>query len=317
MSFAALLEHRDGSGAHAAGFQALLAKDEQEEIVVVSLPTEASGDGSFKKPVKNAFEFSASPEEANSASSKIGNYALTAGEFLSSKLGWIGLVRSSISRIGLDSFDYKRYYTAANLPLRQKGYVLLMTNVLAGDLNAFGRRYAASTMTGAEISSMAKDFDRLFCPLPMGIFAPLVAIEWPLNPKGVYDRRSGQSYTNGGMRGGYNNAYWGVTQFGNSKKAPTYTETVAAARRYGVDLPQTRQEMTFGQMLVAAYVLAIVRQPTLVQLGLPVNAETVYINHNQGNGIWKLENKLIPYKNWKAQSSTVHRILRKYGYRSA
>lgn len=316
MSFIALLEHRK-EPEHRSAFSALLAKDKNlGDEVVLTEPTEASGDGSYKRPVKNTSEFSASPEVANSKLSTAASYVVTVGEFVSSRLGWLGMLTSSISKIGFESFDYKRYYTEANKALRQKGYVLLITDVLAGDLNAFGRRYSAYKMTGAEITKMAKEFDRLFCPVVSGIFAPLVAVEWPVNPKGVYDRRSNLPHTKGGMSGGANNAYWGITQFGNSRRVPTYDETVSAANRYGVDLPVKRSDMTFGQMLVAAYVLAIVRQPTLVELGLPINADTIYINHNQGNGVWKFPGKRIPAYNWNLQSAKAHNILSRYGYSS-
>lgn len=317
MNFVALLEHRVEPESVSA-FSALLAKDKgNDSIVAVSLPTVASGDGSYQKPIKNVFEFSASPEEANSKSSAAMKHIVTAGEFISRRLGVLGLLKASISSIGLESFDYARYYTAKNKPLRDAGYVLLMTNVLAGDLNAFGRSYSAYKMTGAEITDMAKEFDRLFCPVFSGFFAPLVALEWPANPKGVYDRRSSLPYTKGGMSGGDHNAYWGITQFGNSKKVPTYDETVNTAGRYGVFLPGKRSDMTFGQMLVAAYVLAIARQPTLVEQKIPINADTIYINHNQGNGIWKAQGRKIPAYNWSKQSAEARGILRRYGYSSA
>lgn len=289
----------------------------ENDSIVQSVPTAFSGNGKVSQPVRNLFEFSSSPNVANNSNSRALNWFKTGVEFASNRFALGSLFVNSIGSTALESFDYKRYHTPATLALAKRGFVFLMTAALAGDLNAFGRRYNARKMTGDEIFAMAGEFDRLFCPLPTGVFAPLVNIEWPSRGNRVFDRLSNQVFTAGGMRGGYNNAYWGITQFGNSRKAPTYDETVSAANRFGVILPATREQMTFGQMLVAAYVLMIIRQPTLVEKGIPINWETIYINHNQGNGVWLTKNKMIPERTWNAQSNEVHRILRKYGYTSA
>lgn len=291
--------------------------EERPDVLPTSLPTAFSGNGKVSKPVSNMFEFSSRPIEANTSNNRAASWFKTGLEFASNRLGYLSLAFNSIGSTGMESFDYKRYHNAATQKLAARGFVFFMTAEIAGDLNAFGRRYNSQYMTGTEIASMAREFDRLFCPLPTGVFAPMVAIEWPASGKTRFNRKSTASFTQGGMRGGDKNAYWGITQFGNSKRAPTYDETVSAALRFGVILPAERADMTFGQMLVAAYVLMIVRQPTLVQYKIPINWETVYINHNQGNGVWSAPNKKIPSYNWNAQSIEVHRILRKYGYTSA
>lgn len=240
----------------------------------------------------------------------------------------VELARLSISSTAKDHV-YNRYLNATQREMVKKGYRLFINQTIAGDLNAFGREHSKKRMTGKEIKKLAQAFDRQFTFMgdlgESGIFTFMVSNEWQVNTDKEFEAKKATLYTStpvGGMKGGGWNpatrqptgAYWGITQFGTA----TYNTVLAHAKGYGIDLPVSRSEMTFGQMLVAAYVLAIVRQPTLVALGIEVNPATVYINHNQGNGVWTKKGvKQIKASAWDGQSVQVKALLRSYGFQRA
>lgn len=244
-----------------------------------------------------------------------------------SKLWPVELARMSVNSTA-KGYHYSAYLTASQRSMQKQGYVLFINEKIAGDLNAFGSQYSSHEMTGKEIKAMALAFDRQFTPLGdlgnKGIFSTLVGYEFPTADAKRYANTAAMHSAQpiGGMRGGGYDAstgkatgnYWGITQFG----ASTYTTTRSKALGWGIDLPQSRQQMTFGQMLVAAYVLAILGQPALVVRGLPVNESTIYINHNQGYGVWnKDKQRKIKQSFWDGQSAAVKRLLTSYGFARA
>lgn len=277
-------------------------------------------------PITAAKPFSYQPIKKQASESRL-EQAYDVGSMFISKLWPVELIRMSISTTKREA-KYARYLNPAQLKMREKGYVLFINEEIAGDLNAFSKLHSKKQMTGAEIQALAREFDRLFTPeeefaeFGNGIFANLVRYEFNVPPTVPFEAGKATMFTSrpvGGMKGGgYNaktgkptGAYWGITQFG----ASTYSDAVRHARGYGVSLPKTRNEMTFGQMLVAAYILAIVRQPTLISVGVPVSPATIYINHNQGNGVWtQAGTKFIKRIAWDGQSAEVKSLLSSYGF---
>lgn len=248
------------------------------------------------------------------------------GSLFFNRLWPVELARMSISSTAREH-NYDRYLTPEQRKLQKQGYRLFINPVIAGDLNEFVRLYSAVTMTGAEIRSMAEAFDAQFTPSADfgkgSYFTFMVEKEWPVASRvagtsKTFKRTSSLLYTAtpvGGMRGGgYNKrtgkqtgSYWGITQF----SAGTYDTVQRKARGWGLDLPARREDMTFGAMLVAAYVLALMGQPYIIASGVDVNPLTVYISHNQGFGVWR--NKTIPNSFWDGQSVAAKELLRKYG----
>lgn len=278
------------------------------------------------EPVVAKRPYSYQPIKSQSQQSYLEN-AYDIGSLFINKLWPVELARMSISSTNREP-KYARYLNPTQLKMRERGYVLFINPEIAGDLNEFGKRHNEKRLTGAEIQKLAREFDRQFTPdgdlaqYGSGIFANLVRIEFNVDPNVVFEASKATMFTTrpvGGMKGGgYNaktgkptGAYWGITQFG----AGTYLDVIRHARGYGVTLPKTRSEMTFGQMLVAAYILAIIRQPTLINVGVPVVPATIYINHNQGNGVWlQSGTKFIKALAWDGQSKEVKELLSSYGF---
>lgn len=246
--------------------------------------------------------------------------AWSIGSLFFNRLWPVELARMSISSTAREH-NYDRYLTPEQRQMQRKGYRLFINPVIAGDLNEFVRLYSESTMTGVEIRAMAEAFDAQFTPTgdfgKGSFFTFLVEKEWPLTKK-TFKSGSRLLYTAepiGGMRGGgYNKrtgkmtgSYWGITQF----SAGTYDMVQRKARGWGLDLPARREDMTFGAMLVASYVLALMGQPYMIASSVDVNPLTIYVSHNQGFGVW--QNKTIPSSFWDGQSASAKGLLRKYG----
>lgn len=279
------------------------------------------------EPVAAVYPYSYQPIKEQNKLSKA-EFAWTGLNLFVSRLWPVELARMSISSTARDH-RYEKYLTAAQRAMVAKGYQLFINPVIAGDLNAFGRENDQKRLTGAQIKKVAQKFDTQFTFMgdfgDSGIFTHLVGYEFDSQSSKMYEAKRNTLHTTvptGGMRGGGWNAetkqptgaYWGITQFG----ASTYSYVLNYARGWGVSLPANRQDMTFGQMLVAAYVLAIIRQPTLVNLGIPVNPVTIYINHNQGNGVWRAEGvKKIKASAWDGQSAAAKALLKSYGFQRA
>lgn len=276
--------------------------------------------------VEAMYPYSYQPIKAQNNLSKA-EFAWSGLSLFVSRLWPVELARMSISTTR--DHNYEKYLTASQRAMMTKGYQLFINPVIAGDLNAFGRENDQKRLTGAQIKKLAQKFDTQFTLAgvyeDLGIFTHLVSIEFDSKSPKLYEAKRNTLHTTvpiGGMRGGGWNektkqptgAYWGITQFG----ATTYTDVLKYAKGWGVSLPAQRQDMTFGQMLVAAYVLAIIRQPTLVNLGIPVNPVTIYINHNQGNGVWRAEGvKKIKAEAWDGQSAAAKALLKSYGFQRA
>lgn len=242
------------------------------------------------------------------------------GSLFFNRLWPVELARMSISSTAREH-NYNRYLTPEQRKMQQRGYRLFINPVIAGDLNEFVKLYSESTMTGEEIRAMAEAFDAQFTPTADfgkgSYFTFMVEKEWPLTKKS-FKSGSRLLYTAtpvGGMRGGgYNKrtgkptgSYWGITQF----SAGTYDMVQRKAGGWGLDLPARREDMTFGAMLVASYVLALMGQPYIIAAGGSVNPLTIYVSHNQGFGVW--QNKTVPSSFWEGQSASAKELLRQYG----
>ena len=218
-------------------------------------------------------------------------------------------------------YNYNMYLTPKQLEMKKKGYVLFINPTIAADLNAFGRMYSQKVMSASALVEMVRNFDKQFTPklvgsMGPGIFEFMVNIEFPVKSAKKYDS-SKQALTSanpiGGMKGGANGHYWGITQFGRD----TYAWIRNLATGWGVKLPATRQALTFGEMLVVAYCYAIQNQSYLVGYGVPVNQETIYVAHNQGAGIFGYKSRKVPTTKWAKQSATAKLVLLKQGFTSA
>ncbi|UBF42572.1 hypothetical protein [Cystovirus CAP4] len=302
--------------------------DVEYKLRLLKVATQDKAPAAFaSSPIRASKPYSYVPIKEQSQMSKA--ELIYDGISLFAKSLWpVELARLSISSTAKDHV-YNRYLNAAQRAMVKKGYQLFINSTIAGDLNEFGREHSKKRMTGKEIKKLAQAFDRQFTFMgdlgESGIFTFLVSNEWDVKSDKQYEAKKATLYTTtpvGGMKGGGwdpvrkipTGAYWGITQFGTA----TYNTVLAHAKGYGVDLPVSRSDMTFGQMLVAAYVLAITRQPTLVALGIEVNPATVYINHNQGNGVWtKKGAKQIKASAWDGQSTQVQTLLRSYGFQRA
>lgn len=279
------------------------------------------------KPVEAADPYSYQPIKSQKTMSNV-ELAWTGLTLFASRLWPVELARMSISSTARDH-RYEKYLTPAQRSMAAKGYKLFINPVIAGDLNAFGRQNDQKRLTGVQIKELAERFDTQFTFLGDfgvgGIFTHLVSLEFDTKTSTLYEAGKPTLHTTrpvGGMKGGGWNektkqptgAYWGITQFGQA----TYNYVLSYAKGWGVSLPTRRQDMTFGQMIVAAYMLAIIRQPTLVNRGIPVNPVTVYINHNQGDGVWRVKGvKRIKAEAWDGQSSAAKALLKSYGFQRA
>lgn len=279
------------------------------------------------KPVQAAYPYSYQPIKSQNTMSKA-EMAWTGLTLFASRLWPVELARMSISSTARDH-RYEKYLTSAQRSMVTKGYKLFINPVIAGDLNAFGRQNDQKRLTGVQIKELAERFDTQFTFLGDfgvgGIFTHLVSLEFDTKTSALYEAGKHTLHTTrpvGGMKGGGWNkktkqptgAYWGITQFGQE----TYDYVLSYAKGWGVSLPTRRQDMTFGQMIVAAYVLAIMRQPTLVNHGIPVDPITIYINHNQGDGVWRVKGvKEIKADAWDGQSSAAKALLKSYGFQRA
>lgn len=247
--------------------------------------------------------------------------AILVASFLSKTVGVLSMVPGFLSSGGgMLSYD-ERYNTSARTEaLVKKGYRLLFTSDVVKSLkllqqsrgvilgtNIFTNAGRAS-LTGAEILQLAKQFDELMSP--SGRLAhwmtELVKYEFinEGNLKRTFTAGSMQPHTRGGMMGGYNNAYYGITQF--SRK--TWAWVSAFARNNGLILPP-RNSASFIDQLIAAYVLGVLNQSIMRPyiIGELTSAQ-LYVAHNQGAGVFK--RRKIRWDFYKAQSLEVRRLIR-------
>lgn len=272
------------------------------------------------KPVRVAKPYLYLEPSSNGLGARVADALYTGAAFVSNKIFKGELVSGLVSNTAR-SYNYSHYLTPAQRAMQKQGFVLFINAKIAGDLNAFSRDYSSSRMSGADIGKMAAHFDKQFTPkmvgsIGPGIFSYLVGLEFDAVSKKMYQaNKVSPSETNpiGGMQGGAGNAYWGVTQFGK----PTYSWIRRLALGWGIDMPADRQQMTFGQMLVIAYVYAIYNQSKLIEYGVPVNEETLYVSHNQGVGVWQYKDRKVPYKAWVKQSAKAKLVLLKHGFSRA
>lgn len=244
--------------------------------------------------------------------------ALGGGSFMASllnkSLGIASMVPMFMSGGGMSTPDYYKRYNLnpRTAELLSKGYRLLFVPELIRDLNTY-MNTRTTVATGFQLLLLAQQFDEGFSP--RGDLAEWMTflVRKEFVSRGVENRRfnaaSSGMYANGGMRGGYNGAYWGMTQFG----ADTYAWVYSFANAQGLKLPATRQETSFEQQLVAAYVLAVLNQslmrPYIKGELLPRH---FYIAHNQGAGVFKT--RTITKKRFDAQSINVRAMLREEGF---
>lgn len=273
-----------------------------------------------KEPVRVARPYVYLEPSSNGVGARVVDALYTGASFVSNRIFKGELVTGLISSTAR-SYNYGQYLTPAQREMRKRGFVLFINAKIAGDLNAFGRDFSSSRMSGADIGKMAAQFDKQFTPkmvgsLGPGIFSYLVGIEFDAVSKKTYQAKKVAPSTTqpvGGMQGGANNAYWGVTQFGK----PTYEWIRKLALGWGIDMPANRHEMTFGQMLVIAYAYAVYNQSKLIEYGVPITEETLYVSHNQGVGVWRYKNRKVPYKAWEKQSAKAKLVLLKHGFSRA
>lgn len=208
---------------------------------------------------------------------------------------------------------YERYNTSLRTrELINKGYRLLFTPEVIRDLKEF-QKQRTTRLSGRGILLLANRFDQAFSPRGdlEHWMEYLVRHEWVTTS--VLDRQfnaaSSASYGNGGMSGGYNGAYWGITQF----SSPTYRWVRNYAAQSGLLLPASRQQTSFEEQLIAAYVLAVLNQSIFrPYVRGELNARMFYLAHNQGAGSFKT--KKISKKRFNAQSDNVRRLLREEGF---
>lgn len=273
-----------------------------------------------KEPIIVHTPFQYIDVEDNGFGAKALDALYTGASFISNKLFKGEFVSALISTTGR-SYNYGKYLTDAQLAMRKRGFQLFINPKIAGDLNAFGRLYSREQMSGIEIGLMAEEFDKQFTPkmvgsIGPGIFTHLTGLEFDTITKKMYNANKYALWTAtpvGGMRGGAGGAYWGVTQFGS----PTYSWIRNLAVGWGVKMPTDFTQMTFGQMLVMAYVYAIYNQSKLIGYKVPVNNETLYVSHNQGVGVWQYANRRVPKAKWDKQSAKAKLVLLKHGFSRA
>lgn len=231
-----------------------------------------------------------------------------------------GLVSPVLSGIGLlrdmwpstPSIRWSQTYEAADMTtLRKAGYKLFLTPEMVQDMNDFCMEPFSikNIQTAAEIQAAARLFDKYFTP-DMAFLSLLVSFEWP--DKGTYDMTSRKLYSAkpvGGMAGGWDGAYWGVTQFG----ASAFLDVRRFCGRVGLQLPPVRST-NLGHQLVAGYVYGLINQSILIKNGFkePINAHWLYLAHNQGAGA--VLKRRIPRTWYAAQSRSVQALLDQYRF---
>lgn len=276
-------------------------------------------------PTKEALQ--AMPDQRASNLPGFVSGAGTALTFVSKRLGLASLTGLLVSGQGMELASYNDRFNVSEESrlLVQKGYALLLTPPMIAQLNGFlkngfvhrGGSYPfvgpKPIMTGSEISLTATNMDALISPDgPLSRWlSKLVGREF-INRSDYsksFDSRSTKTKANGGMRGGYNNHYHGITQFSVS----TYQWVRDFGRSVGVEFPTSREELSFAGQLVAAYVLGVLNQGIIrPYIKGPITADQLYIAHNQGAGVFKT--RRITVKRFWAQSSTVRELLLKEGF---
>lgn len=241
---------------------------------------------------------------------------------LNKTLGIVSFIPMLMSGGGMKTAPYMTRYntTARTRDLVDRGYRLLFTPEVVRDLRTLqGARgvipgtnipslIGKNVLTGAEILALSHQFDQFMSPNGnlKNWLSTLVSYEFVDREalKRSYTAGSTASYLKGGMMGGYDNAYYGVTQF----NASTWQWVREFASKAGLQIGD-RLSASFINQLIAAYVLGVLNQSLIrpyVSGELTVNQ--LYIAHNQGAGVFRA--KRVSKKNFYAQSVRVQNIMR-------
>lgn len=210
---------------------------------------------------------------------------------------------------------YARYNDSARTQeLIDKGYRLLLTPKVVKDLNSF-MRAPKRKMSASALSLLVSNFDKAFSPRGSleNWMSFLVSHEFlsrsKIRENKQYDPSSGATHQKGGMRGGFNNAYWGLAQF----SIATYNWVAGFGREQGLALPMRREDMNFEQQLVVAYVYGVLNQSIIRPwVRGELQAADLYLAHNQGAG--SFQTKKISAKRFYAQSESVQALLKQRGF---